>query len=365
MMAALKRVIVLVLVLAFGAVIFYGRENNIITSQQVDDSYTMRGYDSKVMVWVPYWDREAAFESLKKNQAAIDSIGLFWYLAKSDGSIKTYEYAKGEDEIIGWAKDNGKEIMAIITNLPEEKNTDWDDSLAGSLISSAAARQNHAKNIAVLLESKGYDGVQIDFESMRGDHRQDFTEFIKVLADELHQYNKIVGVDLLVKKSEGDPAYSNGSEAQDWEELAKHADQLYLMLYGEHWETSAAGPMAGLPWFETIVDYARQLIPAQKLYVGIPLYGYDWTKGANAVGLVHDEVRAIKGRNEAKVMWDEKEMSPYFYYQAGEVKHEVWFENAASIQAKLDILKEKGVRHTAVWRLGGEDKKLWKVLAEF
>lgn len=351
--------------LVMGIGVKYGYQDLSRWPIMIDESYQEREYKGKVVAWIPYWDSEEAFKSVKDNKEAVDILGLFWYVARPDGSIKKYEYAKKEKQIIDWARANNKKIMAIVTNLPEEENTIWDDKLVDRLIGSLPDQRRHVAEIVKLVESQGYDGVQIDYEALRDDQRTSFTSFIRLLGEELHGRGKLLGVDLLAKKKEGDPADSNGSEAQDWRLLARYADHLYLMVYGQHWDTSGPGPMAGLPWFTAVVNYARQMIPADKLFVGMPLYGYDWGGAAEARGLTHKEGVALIEKHKVKVRWNETEGSRNFVYEDKGIKHEVWFEEATSIRAKVDLLKGMGVRNVAVWRLGGEDKGIWPQLLRF
>ena len=105
-----------------------------------------------------------------------------------------------------------------------------------------------------------------------------------------------------------------------------------------------------------VVEYAVTQIPVEKINLGIPNYGYDWPlpfeRGVTAARTIGN-IQAVQIALEqgAIIQYDEIAQSPYFYYVQNGIEHEVWFEDARSIQAKFDLMDEFGIRGTGYWQL--------------
>ncbi len=313
---------------------------------------------------IPYWDQSDAIASFKEHTDQFDFITVFWYALRSDGSIGQYPYANIDTDFVAYAQEHGVKVQVLIANLPtEDEGGDWDWKRVDKVISSASARQKHIAEIVALVKQYKFDGVNIDYEALRQRQRKDFTAFIRELAEALHREGKHLGVSLHAKVGENNLRYSNGSQAQDWKELARYADQLRIMTIEQHWESSGPGPAASVAWMEPILKYAQKLIPADKLFVVMPLYGYDWTAGERrATGLTYEHVQALIAQYNPTVKWDGKSTSHYFAYTADGEKHTVWFEDARSTRERLKLLQRLGLSNLSFWRLGNEDERVWEAV---
>lgn len=118
-----------------------------------------------------------------------------------------------------------------------------------------------------------------------------------------------------------------------------------------------------------VVDYAITEIPKEKINLGIPNYGYDWTlpfeRGvsmAKTIGNVEAAQLAIE--NQVPILFDETAMSPYFYYTRNGAEHEVWFEDVRSMQAKFDLVREYELRGVGYWQIMQLFRANWLLLAD-
>ena len=105
------------------------------------------------------------------------------------------------------------------------------------------------------------------------------------------------------------------------------------------------------------LDYAITRIPPEKLLLGIANYGYDWTlpyiRGeSDAPSISTVEAIELAKRYGADIKFDETSMAPFFFYsdKAGR-SHEVWFEDARSYNAKMDLIKEYNLAGGFIWDL--------------
>lgn len=114
--------------------------------------------------------------------------------------------------------------------------------------------------------------------------------------------------------------------------------------------------VAPLDQVRRVVEYAVTEIAPEKINLGIPNYGYDWTlpfvRGTTAARTIGNvEAIQIAIQNNAVIQFDETAQSPFFNYTSDGIFHEVWFEDVRSIQAKFELIKEFGLRGAGYWQL--------------
>lgn len=319
-------------------------------------------YDSDMQVFgsIPYWDQTRAISVFKENVDAFDVISVFWYRLDEDGAIVKYRDAKEDLSLIKYAKDNDVKILALIANLPEDD--DWDPDRVDAAIGDEDARAAHIAAIVDLVVSKGFDGASIDYEFLRNRQTESFSIFISELAAALHAEARVLSVAVHAQTPNG------AKRGQDIVSL-QAADIISLMTYDEHWETGDAGPVASLPWVRRVLDHMVDLgIDMRKVYMGIPLYGYDWPRQGSgwgdAAGIEYEEAITRIERYDASVEFDESAVAPRFSYVSGGVGHQVWFEDVRSFEAKYELAKEFNVGGILFWRQGREDMRIYDILAE-
>lgn len=311
---------------------------------------------------IPYWDQENAFASVRQHPDKFETISMFWYYVNSDLDIATYEYAHEDESMISFAHEHKIKILALVTNLPDEEGSDWSSDRIREIITSDEQKTRHIEDLVQLVEEKGFDGINVDYEELDEDLKDDYSNFIRELVSELHKRGKIVGVAIHPKSGEDIPSEDNGSRAQDWVALGRYADQLYFMTHGEHWDTSAAGPLASIPGDSKVIAYAKKLhVPPQKIYLGIPLFAMRWESGKKeGKGLLYTDVEALIKKYSITPQWDNNAKVPYIRYSENGTSYEVWYENTRSVKEKIKFAEQNGLGGITYWRLGGEDPGIWK-----
>lgn len=122
-----------------------------------------------------------------------------------------------------------------------------------------------------------------------------------------------------------------------------------------------------------VVDYAVTEIPPEKMFLGVPNYGYDWAlpyvRGeSKAQSLGNVEAVDLALRKNAAIQYDEQAQAPFFTYfdrpatYSDAVEHIVWFENAKSADAMLRLVNEYGMYGAGVWNLTRFFPSLWLVM---
>ncbi len=321
----------------------------------------------KVIGWIPYWDQDNAFKSLISHAGQLDYVSVFWYRIDEKGKIKKYEHAKEDRNIIAFAKKNNIKIMALVANMPEYyEKIDWDYRRVDKVISSWWARKIHIARLIDLVESKNFDGIDIDYEALKKYQRDNFSTFIEELSFELHKRGKLLGVAIHPKTGEYIPQEDNGSHAQDLKRISKAADHLYFMTYLENGTFSQPGPLGSPSWMEEVLNYAlkQSEVDREKAFLGIGLTGVEWKKESNGkytgerADITFDEVYSLVQEYKPVIKWDGASHTPYIEY----LNSIFWFENSHSVSERLKLANALNVGGIAFWRLGREDRSIWDQL---
>ena len=156
-----------------------------------------------------------------------------------------------------------------------------------------------------------------------------------------------------------------GDRGQDWQAISKYVDEFRIMTYDYGWRGSIPRPVAPYYWVEDVIKYAITQVPREKIYLGVPFYGYGWSDGFFS-SYTYATIELILSKYGVDMQYDPKEKTNKLYYVSEfdtrdvKVPHEVWFENHVSLEAKLDLVKKYNLGGIAIWRLGKEDKANWR-----
>lgn len=329
----------------------------------------------------------SGYETLKEHSWLFAEINPVWYnlnkyyfTSGQDPLEPTYNAQQNKEEIAGLAQAHGIKLVPSIQNWGENN---FDDQVLAAIIQDPGKRAKHVQEIVNLVMENGYDGIDIDYEALRASARKDFSAFIAELGTALHEVDKLLSVAVYAKTYD---ATWSGAGAQDWAELAKHADSLKLMGYDYHWCTQHPGPLAPLDWLEDVLEYAQGFPELKgKLIVGLPLYGLDWkawespdNPGSTATEAMYEGSLDLQNKKKSEVKRDNTRhypcncnfsinVEPYFIYEEAGKKHIVYYQDAAATRARLELISKYRhlVKGITFWRLGDEDPEIWEVVAEY
>lgn len=302
----------------------------------------------KVSAWLVPWDTARGYKAFTDNADLYSDLSPFWYEMRTDGTIATYE-GGGDSSIVSGARSHGVAVLPTITN-------NFDPARVHTMLATPTSRAAHIKALVDLTVAKSFDGIDIDYESLQASDRTLFSTFVSELASSLHAQGKKLSVTVHPKTSE--PGTWDGPQAQDYAAIGRVSDRVRIMAYDYHWATSAAGAVAPLSWVDQVAAFAASVIPPAKVQLGIPLYGYDWV-GSTGTGVTFEEANSRRAAAGAARQWSSADSSPWFSYTSGGATHEVWYEDAQSVAAKLAVVDKYGLAGAAFWRLGGEDAGVW------
>lgn len=292
--------------------------------------------------WPGTADKTGSFPSMKTFAKSMSAVGPFWFRATSDGTLETKE----SQLVYDTAKGLGLAMYPLVTN--KSGATD-------AILADPAIRTKVIDNIVKIARDKNYDGINIDFELLPPKHRDNLTAFMAELYPKMKSANKTVIISVFPQVDVSEDV----SGAYDYPELTKYADFLQIMLYDNHYESSPPGPVAPIDWYEKNLKYAiDQTGGPHKVIAGISAYGYDWSKGGQGETVTYVDAIVRAEQKGGKIEYDEDSQAPHFKYDG----HEVWFENAKSTSAKLDIVAKYKPAGIAIWRLGQEQPEIWPLI---
>ncbi len=317
------------------------------------------------------WDA-ASFSSLREFIHQVDFVFPEWlHVLGADGRLQ----AVSENNTLYDAINNGhvadidpklmpmiKSANAQVDVLPMVNNFDpienvWRSDIA-KMLDSKVGRERFRQEIRTFLASDNYKGLTLDIEGFDQEAQPGYRALIAELSSDLHQRNQ----KLYISVPAADPDF-------DYAYLAKLADGLILMNYDQHYPGGAPGAIAGQDWFTQNLANRLKVIPREKIICAIGNYGYDWTtakKGKPGMAGVHNvsvQEAWLEARDsEADVNFDSDTLNPHFTYLDDENnRHDVWYLDAVTALNQMRAARSLGISTFALWRLGSEDRALWKV----
>jgi len=276
------------------------------------------------------------------------SIAIFSYGFNTNGTLITTD-DKNSIEILN--QYNSIPIM-VLSSITEEGMFEIEKTTV--LFNDISIQNILIDNMINEMNEKGFKGVDIDFEFINPDDRDAFSGFVRNVTEKMNQQGFSVNVDLAPKTS----ATQQGTlyEGHDYGALGMAANTVLLMTY--EWGYTYSPPMAVAPInkVRSVVEYAISEIDNNKIYMGIPNYGYDWTlpyeKGISKAKVIgNEEAIRIAQRYSATINFDDTAQTPYFTYNESGVEHEVWFEDVRSIIAKYNLIDEFSLMGAGYWNL--------------
>lgn len=288
-----------------------------------------------------------SLESFKRHSASVDIAVPDWYY------VSGYSCGFSDKEV--------PDVTAVVTSshvalMPRVTNGDsnsWHTEEIKKLLSDEKMRNCLARELADSAKVNNVLGLNVDFETLDIEDRDNYLEFLIELANQLHAQKQLLTVDIPVR----DPAYDIGY-------LAKITDAIVVMSYDEHYPKSQPGPIASQDWFVDSLDEILSEAPPEKTIVALGSYAYDWqaTSTEPARSLKFSEAMYLAHDVSAEPEMDVQSRNMTFAYQDENGKdHQIWLLNSVSAWNEYLVLKQKKTLGLGLWRLGTEDPMVWEI----
>jgi spore germination protein YaaH/5-hydroxyisourate hydrolase-like protein (transthyretin family) len=345
----------------------------------------------KIMTgWVPYYSMKTALPDVLNNIDLIKEVMPFWYTLKFDGKAKvavvTDLYAPANPSVpisepLNAMRNAGLSIIPTITD-------GTDKLVLAGLLKNSASRTQIVSAIMNLVRTNNYDGIDLDFEGFAfvdgnatwASTAPSWVAFVKELSVALRAEKKILSVST--------PYVLNPNDAQKgyfvyaWAAIASSIDKLRIMTYD--YSVSKVGPLGPITWAERTVQYAVSIMPASKVFVGVPGYGRDWVTavtgvcpanvvnsvkaGAKAATFVMRDAAALAATYGAVPRYDEKFGEMTFSYQkvyngttatglatSCTASRTAWYQDARGWALRAALVTKYRIGGITAWTFGMEE----------
>lgn len=316
----------------------------------------------EVVGFIPYW----AIDSLDKlNVDELKTANLFGIEPDGEGNI-IITNTQGQSDG-GWSMWNDPRLPSFIDTLRKKQVVTnitikmFSNLHMNSLLSSSDAQKKLISNILYMVGSKNLGGVNLDFEyvgNVPDSVRNGFTDFVTNLHTELISEFPRATLTIDTYASSG---VSN--DLFDLPTLAHVVDAFIIMGYDFHTPYTEPGPIAPLTGERSIVSYLAnylQRVPADKIILGVPYYGYDWVMDSLSPSstAILSYADIVGGNPLGSVQWDLASETPWYQYLDGQSKtHKVYFDNVRSLGLKYDLVNDRNLKGIGIWAVGYEGSR--------
>ncbi|MBB2182544.1 LysM peptidoglycan-binding domain-containing protein [Lachnospiraceae bacterium MD1] len=311
------------------------------------DSILVNGYA------YPFIDRTV----LRKTLPYLTFLSLFTYGFTSTGELIPID----DEELIGIAQEFG--VKPVMMLAPMTEAGEFNSQIAHDMFVNTEGQAQLIENIVTTMEAKGYVGLDIDFEFILPEDKQNFLNFITAVKNRLSPLGLLTLVALAPKTS----GEMTGLlyEAHDYPTIGAVADYVLLMTY--EWGYLYGPPMATSPLnnVRRVLEYGVSVIDPNKIWMGIPNYAYDWPlpfvrNETVAEAITNQEAIVRAAQFGVTIQFDELAQAPFYNYTTPEgVEHVVWFDDVRSMNAKFRLIPELGIRGAGVWQIMNFFPGLW------
>lgn len=285
-------------------------------------------------------------EALEETNPYLTYLCPFCYSARTDGSLSGI----ADEQLISIARSGQTAPFMVVTNLSESSG--FSSDIAHSLLTNETAQSALLENITAVLREKNYYGLNINFEYIYPFDRDSYSQFVARAAERMHALGYPISTAIAPKESaeQGGLLYT----AHNYAAHGQYADRVILMTY--EWGYTYGSPQAISPVnrIRRVLDYAVTVMPAGKILMGFSNYAYDWLlpwrQGQAARILSNAAAVELAISRGAEIKYDYTAQAPWFNYtDAAGRTHVVWFEDARSVVARLQLVGEYSLAGISIW----------------
>lgn len=374
----------------------------------------------EVTGWIPYWRSATGTADTLPHLDVLTEVNPFVYTIRADGTLRDNGGLDSEPWLSFIAAAKEKKVRIIPTVMSGS------GSALHAILSNTKARIALEDRIAKLVKDNKFDGIDIDFEGKYAKDKDYFSTFLRGLVLRLPKSSMLMctiesRTPLADRYYGTTPPKDAGLYANDLKQINKYCDRVRIMAYDQQGidqklaATAASSsqlyaPVADPAWVEKTIRLAMKDISKNKILIGVPTYGYEYSVTAYAgKEYVYDllwpfnpgyasttaaQYGITPQRNSAGEMYftyaPDAPTSPAnggasttpvslgptsaalamlaatayadTYNSHLDFRLVDW-PDEQSLQTKIDLAKKLGVRGISIFKLdGGQDPDIWNVL---
>lgn len=318
--------------------------------------YTNITMEGKVRLGFHQVTRQEANQTLESYVGTTKDMNVIvptWFnVVSNDGkytSLASRDYVEK-------AHDMGLKVWAMVENVSTEasiKNLN-----TKTLMSSTSTRKKLIANLMKEADTYGFDGFNLDFESLKAEAGPHYVQFIREMSVACRKKKLVLSVDNYVPS-----AYS---EFYNRREQGIVADYVIVMGYDEHYAGGDAGSVSSISYVKNGIEDTLKEVPKEKVINAVPFYTRVWTvkdgKTTSKAYGIKDAEQWVKD-NHVKLVWDDDLGQYYGNTVNSNGEQFIWMEDSKSMELKIDLVKKYGLAGVACWKLGFETPEIWDIVS--
>ena len=282
------------------------------------------------------WDTRSD-TSVRANSSKLDAIVTGWIQLDSVTAVPSLRYPDDASRTATGQR------FALVTSWHGAR---FHPEMIRRLASDAGALALAASRVGALVADKGYRGVVLDFEEQSPADLALTIRVASAIGDSAKAHGAaLTAIALPAADTAGYPTRA----------FIPALDFVVVMLYDEHWSTSAPGPIATPEWVRRTLG---QRLGASRVVAALPVYGYLWRANQPGEPLSFDDARRAALQANVELLRDPASLSLHAI-QPG--SWELWMPDADLLRALRAEVGRLGVTRIALWRLGLEDPRVWSI----
>ena len=296
---------------------------------------------------------------LSKTLPSLTYLSIFAYEVQENGSLNTI----ADDPLINAARAAHVAPMMVITNITQGHG--FSSDLAHAILSSSQVQQDLINNVINTLRAKNYYGLDIDFEYIYPADGNAYDQFLRTISARLRPLGYTLATSIAPKYSADQKGLLY--EAHHYPVHGQYVDHVILMTYEWGYTYGEAQAVAPIHQVRRVLDYAVAVIPSEKILMGMPNYGYNWTlpfvQGSKASTLTNPGAVDLARQEHVAIEFNNTSQAPTFHYADDARKqHVVWFDDAMSTRARLRLVNQYDLGGVSYWTIGSYFPQNWLVL---
>jgi len=318
--------------------------------------YTSISMDEKVRLGFHQVTRQEANSTLESYAGVTKDMNVIvptWFnVVSSDGTYNSL----ASKEYVEKAHDMGLKVWAMVENVSTEESVK--NLNTKTLMSSTSTRKKLIANLMQEAETYGFDGFNLDFESLKVEAGPHYVQFIRELSVSCRQKGLVLSVDNYVPSSY--TAFYNRREQ------GIVADYVIVMGYDEHYAGGEAGTVSSISYVKDGIENTLKEVPKEKVINAVPFYTRVWTvndgKTTSKAYGIKDAQQWVKDNN-VELTWDDSLGQYYGSAVNSSGEQLIWMEENESMKLKIDLIREYDLAGVACWKLGFETPEIWDIVS--
>jgi spore germination protein len=322
--------------------------------------YNRKGYITTHGNTVPFINKE----TLRQTLPYLTYLSILNYTATAEGNIITFY---DDTEVIQLAKEYQVVPLLLLTTLTLQGEANV--GIGYDILLNQGFQNRQIENVLAILRTKGYSGVNLSLEYITTSNLQLYEGYLTNIANRLGQEGYLIFVTINPNITE------IGGEVHfaqiDYAKLNNVSNSIIFMTYEWAKNINPPAPISSIRNVDAFLTYLSQSISMKDVIIGLPTLGYDWelpyfTDVSRVSALTGDRVIDLARETGAVIQFDEVSQTPYFRYifndGVNQVAHIVWFIDARSINALLDLGVKYNILGVSVWNITIFNPQLWLII---